>query len=450
MGEVSPQVDSEGFRIAAVGGARVSAGTAWAMVVANMVGIGVFTSAGFQVEAVPSGFGVLLLWVLGGVMALCGSLCYAELAAALPRSGGEYHFLSRIFHPLPGFLSGWVSATVGFSAPIALAAMAFADYLAGAMPGLPRAPLAVGLVLGAAVAHSFNLRFGGVVQRVSTWLKVLLIAGLCAALFAAGSSQQAQFLPSPGDAALVFSAPFAVSLVFVMYSYSGWNSAAYIAGEVRDPGRSLPLALVGGTVAVTVLYVLVNAAFLYSAPMPAMAGKVEVALVAARQAFGEAGARVAAALIGVGLISTVSAMTWAGPRVSFAMGEDHRALRLLARRNRAGLPVVAIWVQTALALAMLLTSSFRSILLYVEFVLSVPLMMTVFGVIWLRWREPGLARPFRVWGYPLTPLIFLGMEAWFMVALLQRQPRESFAGIVTLLAGAVVYWFAARQRVTRM
>lgn len=410
-----------------------------------MVGIGVFTSAGFQVEAVPSGFGVLLLWIIGGLMALCGSLCYAELAAALPRSGGEYHFLSRIFHPLPGFLSGWVSATVGFSAPIALAAMAFADYLGGALPGLPRAPLAVGLVMAAAVAHSFNLRFGGAVQRVSTWLKVLLIAGLCAALFCAGGRQPVHFLPSAGDVGLVFSAPFAVSLVFVMYSYSGWNAAAYIAGEVRDPGKSLPLALVGGTVVVTGLYVMVNAAFLWSAPMPAMAGKVEVALVAARAALGETGARVAAALIGVGLISTVSAMTWAGPRVSFAMGEDHRALRFLAIQNRAGLPVVALWVQTGLALAMLLTSSFRSILLYVEFVLSVPLMMTVFGVIWLRWREPDLARPFRVWGYPLTPLVFLGLEAWFIVALLQRQPRESFAGIATLLLGAVVYWIAVRR-----
>ncbi|MCC6354059.1 MAG: amino acid permease [Verrucomicrobiae bacterium] len=444
MGEVLPQGDSKGGRGDA-GGAGVSAGTAWAMVVANMVGIGVFTSAGFQVEAVPSGFGVLLLWLIGGLMALCGSLCYAELAAALPRSGGEYHFLSRIFHPLPGFLSGWVSATVGFSAPIALAAMAFADYLGGAIPGLPRAPLAVGLVVAAAAAHSFDLRFGAAVQGISTWLKVLLIAGLCAALFAAGGSQPVHFTPRAGDAALVFSAPFAISLVFVMYSYSGWNSAAYIAGEVRDPGRSLPLALVGGALAVTVLYVLVNSAFLVSAPMPAMAGKVEVALVASRHALGETGARIAAALIGVGLISTVSAMTWAGPRVSFAMGEDHRALRFLAWRNRAGLPIVALWVQTALALGMLLTSSFRSILLYVEFVLSVPLMMTVLGVIWLRWREPGLPRPFRVWGYPLTPLIFLGMEGWFIVALLLRQPRESIAGITTLLLGALVYVVAARR-----
>lgn len=415
------------------------------MVVANMVGIGVFTSAGFQVEAVPSGFGVLLLWLIGGVMALCGSLCYAELAAALPRSGGEYHFLSRIFHPFPGFLSGWVSATVGFSAPIALAAMAFADYMAGAMPGLPRAPLAAGLVLVAAVVHSFNLGFAGAVQRVSTWLKVLLIGGMCVALLVFGASQPVQFLPSAGDASLVFSAPFAVSLVFVMYSYSGWNSATYIAGEVREPGRSLPLALIGGTLAVTALYVLINAAFLASAPMAAMAGKVEVALVAAREAFGETGARFVAALIGLGLISTVSAMTWAGPRVTLAMGEDHRALRWLATRNRAGLPVVALWVQTVLALVMLLSASFKSVLLYVEFVLSVPLMMTIFGVIWLRWREPGLPRPFRVPWYPLPPLLFLGMAIWFDVALLERQTEESLMGVGTLLLGAVVYWLTARR-----
>ncbi len=442
MGEVVPQGDS-GVSRGIRGG--VSAGTAASMVVANMVGIGVFTSVGFQVEAVPSGFGVLLLWLIGGVMALCGSLCYAELAAALPRSGGEYHFLSRIFHPFPGFLSGWVSATVGFSAPIALAAMAFADYMAGAMPGLPLAPLGAGLVLATAVVHSFNLGFAGTVQRISTWLKVLLIGGMCVALLVFGASQPVQFLPSAGDASLVFSAPFAVSLVFVMYSYSGWNSATYIAGEVREPGRSLPLALIGGTLAVTALYVLINAAFLASAPMAAMAGKVEVALVAAREAFGETGARFVAALIGLGLISTVSAMTWAGPRVTLAMGEDHRALRWLATRNRAGLPVVALWVQTVLALVMLLSASFKSVLLYVEFVLSVPLMMTIFGVIWLRWREPGLPRPFRVPWYPLPPLLFLGMAIWFDVALLERQTEESLLGVGTLLLGAVVYWLTARR-----
>lgn len=439
MGQASPQGHSNG----AVGGgreSRVSAATACSVVIANMVGIGVFTSAGFQVEAVPSGFGVLLLWVTGGLVALCGALCYAELAAALPRSGGEYHFLSRIFHPLPGFLSGWISATVGFAAPIALAAMAFADYLGGALPWLPRAPLAVGLVVATAIVHSFNLRFGGAVQRMSTWLKVLLIVCLCVALFSFGGSAPAHFLPAAGDPGLIFSAPFAVSLVFVMYSYSGWNSAAYIADEVRDPGRSLPLALVGGAIVVTFLYVLINAAFLFAAPMSAMSGKVEVALIAARAVFGETGADVTAALIGIGLISTVSAMTWAGPRVSLAMGEDHRGLRFLACRNRSGIPIVALWVQTALALAMLLTASFKSILLYVEFVLSIPLMMTVFGVIWLRLREPDLPRPFRVWGYPITPLIFLGMEAWFIVALLQRQPRESIAGIATLALGALVYF----------
>lgn len=410
-----------------------------------MVGIGVFTSAGFQVEAVPSGFCVLLLWVLGGLVALCGALCYAELAAALPRCGGEYHFLSRIFHPLPGFLSGWISATVGFAAPIALAAVAFADYLGGALPGLPNAPMAAGLVLVAAIAHSFNLRLGGAVQSTSTWLKVALIAGLCVAFFASGRTASTHFLPGPGDTGLIFSAPFAISLVFVMYSYSGWNAAAYIADEVRDPGRSLPLALVGGAAAVTCLYVLINAAFLFAAPMSALAGQVNVAEVAARQVFGARGARVTAVLIGIGLVSTVSAMTWAGPRVSLAMGEDHRGLRFLARRNRSGIPIVALWVQTALALLMLLTASFKSILLYVEFVLSIPLMMTVLGVIWLRWREPDLPRPFRVWGYPITPLIFLGMEGWFIVALLQRQPRESMAGVVTLVLGALVYFITAKR-----
>lgn len=422
----------------------VSAFTAWAVVVADMVGIGVFTSVGFQVQAVPSGFCVLLLWLLGGVLAVCGSLCYAELAAALPRSGGEYHFLSRIYHPLPGFLSGWISMTVGFAAPIALAAVAFGDYLTGAVPWMNARWLAAGVVLVLAVMHSFNLRLGGAVQNWATGLKLALMTGLCAVLLGGHEPQPVHFLPGPGDLDLVFSGGFAVSLAFVMYSYSGWNAAAYIAGEVRNPVRSLPIALVGGAAAVTIIYLLLNAAFLVSAPMSALAGKVDVAVIATKAVVGDAGARAAGLLMAVGLISTVSAMTWAGPRVSLAMGEDYRMLRWFAVRNRGGIPIVALWFQTALALAMLLSASFRSILLYVEFVLTVSVALAVFGVIWLRWREPDLPRPFRAWGYPWTPLMYLGMSAWFMVALLQRHPAESLAGTATVLLGAGAYWLAGR------
>ncbi|HEY7552382.1 MAG TPA: amino acid permease, partial [Hyphomicrobiaceae bacterium] len=223
--------------------ARVSAVTAAAIAVADMIGIGVFTSLGFQVRGLPSAFSLLMLWIVGGVTALCGALSYAELAAALPRSGGEYNFLSRIYHPAVGFLAGWISATVGFAAPIALAAMAFGTYFEGAVPGSP--PLLLGLALAwiVSLVHLTGVRQSGLFQNVSTAIKVVLIAGFIVAGFAVGTPQPISFAPSAQDVGYILSAPFAISLVFVMYSYSGWNAATYIINEVRDPERSLPRSL---------------------------------------------------------------------------------------------------------------------------------------------------------------------------------------------------------------
>ncbi|HET7155024.1 MAG TPA: amino acid permease, partial [Hyphomicrobiaceae bacterium] len=212
----------------AVNIARVSTVTATAIAVADMIGIGVFTSLGFQVRGIPSAFALLALWIVGGITALCGALSYAELAAALPRSGGEYNFLSRIYHPAVGFLAGWVSATVGFAAPIAVAAMAFGTYFEGVFPGSP--PLLLGLALAwiVSLVHLSGVRQSSMFQNVSTAIKVVLIAAFIIAGFAFGSPQPISFVPSAQDLTYIFSAPFAISLVFVMYSYSGWNAATYI------------------------------------------------------------------------------------------------------------------------------------------------------------------------------------------------------------------------------
>src|SRR5262245_25518455 len=226
--------------------AKVSAVTATAIAVADMIGIGVFTSLGFQVRGIPSAFSLIMLWVVGGVTALCGALSYAELAAALPRSGGEYNFLSRIYHPAVGFLAGWISATVGFAAPVALAAMAFGTYFVGAFPdflaSLPAATreLALGLALAwiVSLVHLTGLRQSSLFQNVSTAIKVLLIAGFIVAGFTFGTPQPVAFAPSAQDLGYIFSAPFAISLVFVMYSYSGCNAASYVLNEVRDAETS--------------------------------------------------------------------------------------------------------------------------------------------------------------------------------------------------------------------
>jgi APA family basic amino acid/polyamine antiporter len=433
---------------------KVTTTTAIAIAVADMIGIGVFTSLGFQVGGIPSAFSLVTLWVVGGITALCGALCYAELAAALPRSGGEYNFLSRIYHPAVGFLAGWISATVGFAAPIAVAAMAFGQYFMGAFPGVLSglaAPEAVSLALGLALAWSVSLvHLGGLahsslLQNVSTAIKVLLILGFIAAGFAFGSPQPISFAPSSADIGYIFSAPFAISLVYVMYSYSGWNAATYIINEVRDPERSLPRSLLAATLIVLVLYVALNAVFLYTTPMAKMAGQINVAQVVGAEIFGQTGGRLVAGLICIGLISAVSAMVWIGPRVTMVIGEDLPGLRVLARKTRSGVPATAILLQVAVVTAMLVTQRFETVVNYIQFSLTFCTFLAVLGVIVLRFSQPELRRPYRVWAYPLTPLIFLAVTGYMMFFQLTQKPMESVAGLLTMLAGLVVFAISRRM-----
>ncbi|HBJ84468.1 MAG TPA: amino acid permease, partial [Verrucomicrobiales bacterium] len=255
--------------------------TATAVVVANMIGTGVFTSLGFQVGDLPSGFTIMMLWLVGGVCAFCGAVCYGELAAALPRSGGEYHFLSRIFHPAVGFLSGWLSITVGFAAPIALAAMAFGKYFSTIFPHAPATTWSLVMVWIITLVHVGGIHVAARFQNTATWLKVTLICVFIGAGYWLATGQAVRFTPAADDVKLITSRPFAVSLVYVMYSYAGWNAATYIVGEIRNPQRNVPKAIALGTLLVTVLYLALNATFLNAAPMSELAGKLDVGHVAA-------------------------------------------------------------------------------------------------------------------------------------------------------------------------
>src|SRR5215218_1192103 len=220
---------------AALSGPRhggVSVVVAIAIVVADMVGVGVFTSLGFQVKDIPSGFSILLLWTVGGLVALCGVFSYSELGAMFPRSSGEYNFLGRAFHPAFGFVAGWVSATVGFAAPVALAAMAFGEYGKSVFPNAPPLALAIGVVWLVSLVQLTGVRHSSTFQLVATILKVLLIIAFLVCGFVIGTPQPISFAPAASDFTHIVSAPFAISLVFVMYSFSGWNAATYIIGEV--------------------------------------------------------------------------------------------------------------------------------------------------------------------------------------------------------------------------
>jgi APA family basic amino acid/polyamine antiporter len=416
--------------------------TATAIVVADMVGVGVFTSLGFQVTDITSGFSLLLLWIVGGIAAICGVFCYSELAAMLPRSSGEYNFLRRIYHPAFGFLAGWLSATVGFAAPIALAAMAFGIYFKSIVPSAPPLVLGFGITWLAALVHLGGVRFGGAYHNAWTALKLVLIVVFIIAGFAFGDSQPISFAPSAIDLTHIGGAPFAISLVFVMYSYSGWNAATYIGGELRDPARNLPRALFAGTAIVIVLYVLLNAVFLATTPMHELAGQIDVAIVAGKHVFGSLGGRIVGALICLGLISSISAMTWIGPRVTMTMGEDIPLLRVFSRRSKQGVPAVAIIFQLLVSNLLLLTQSFEAVLDFIQFSLTFCSFFTVLGLIKMRITHPNLARPYRAWGYPVTPLIFLSVTLFMMYYLIVNRPLQSLAGVAMMLIGLVIYYLS--------
>jgi basic amino acid/polyamine antiporter, APA family len=419
--------------------------TACGIVIANIIGTGVFTSLGFQLNDIQSGFPLLMLWIVGGIAALCGALCYGELSAALPRSGGEYHFLSEIYHPAVGFMAGFVSATVGFAAPTALAAMAFGKYFHGVFNFGSPVVLSFALVWIVAFFHLGNIRLGSVFQNLWTVIKMLLIAVLVVAGVLIEPKQPITFLPQPGDTMSIFSGAFAVSLIYVMYSYSGWNASSYIISEVKQPERNVPRSLLAGTLVVIVTYVLLNAVFLITAPQSELRSQIEIGLIAGKHIFGENGGRVVGLLICLGLISTISSMTWIGPRVTMSMGEDHWLLRFLGKRNREGLPSNAIILQLAIVTILLFTRSFEAVVQYTQFSLLICSLLAVVGVVVLRATRPNISRPYRVWLYPMPPLIFAAITVWMMIYLLRSKTTESVAGLVTALVGFLLYFCAGKR-----
>ena len=420
---------------------KIGWATAAAIVVANMVGTGVFTTLGLQLSSLEHVSVILLLWVIGGVVALCGAFTYAEIATRLPKSGGEYHFLSRIYHPFLGYLSGWVSITVGFAAAIALAAMAIGSYVATFI-GWSDSSVAVISILLVALVHSFDIRQSSRFQNILTGLKVLLVLVLIVAGF---------LMPAATDNALVLSETFrfswddiwqpvvAVSLVYVIYAFSGWNAAAYLTEEIREPRRNLPRALLGGTILVSVLFFLLQVAFLRQAPADLLAGRVEVGQVVASIMFGNTGGRVVSFLIAGLLIAGISAMIWVGSRVTRAMAGDYQMWQYFARDNQRGVPVRAIWLQAAISVFLVSTSSFEQVLLYSGFVLQLFTILTVVGLFRLRRQGVGETTAWRSPWFPWVQLIFLFFNVIVLSFLLVDKPFESLLGLLNLAAGALSF-----------
>lgn len=424
--------------------------TATAIVAANMIGTGVFTSLGFQVIDIQTGFSIVALWLIGGLAALSGALSYGELSAAMPRSGGEYHLLSKIYHPSVGFVSGWISVAVGFSAPIAAASMAMGKYFSQVLidtsvisvdnllfTKLLTAIIAVTFV---SIVHFFNVKFVSKFQIFFTGLKITLIVLLILFGFLLATGQPISFLPVSADLKTIFNAPFAISLVFVMYAYSGWNASIYIASDIKNPGKNLPLSLILGTAIVILLYVPINAAFMYSAPISEMQGQEDVGYIAANHIFGSTGGIIMGILISIGLISAISSMIWAGPRVTQVMGEDVRILKFLSVKNKNEVPYISLILQYFVVIALVLTSSFDAIIKYIGVLLSMSSFLTVLGVIILRFKQPALERPYKTWAYPLTPIIFMLVTGWMMFFVIKNEPEITIAGAATIIAGLILYY----------
>jgi APA family basic amino acid/polyamine antiporter len=420
--------------------AKITWLTATSIVVADMVGVGVFTSLGFQVKDITSGFSLLALWIVGGVVAMCGAICYAELALMFPRSSGEYNFLRRIYHPAFGFMAGFLSATVGFAAPTALAAMAFGSYFKSIIPGVNPLLPGIAVVWIISLVHLRGMNYGSAFQNLWTALKLLLIVGfLAAGLLLGNNPQPISFAPSTADLNFMTSVPFAISLVFVMYSYSGWNAATYIIGEIQEPNRSLPRALFLGTLIVIGLYVGLNAVFLSVTPIQELAGQIDVAMIAGTHLFGEFGGRIVGMLICIGLVSSISAMMWIGPRVTMTMGDDMPLLRAFSRRSDKGVPANAIVFQLLISTLLLASQSFEAVLDFVQFSLTFCSFFTVLGVVKMRITHPNMPRPYRAWGYPVTPIVFLSVMLWMMYYLVVNRPVQSLAGFAMMLSGVAIY-----------
>lgn len=416
-----------------------------AIVIANMIGTGVFTSTGFEASSLHDPMTILIAWIVGGVVALCGAACYAELGTMMPTAGGEYVYLREAYHPALGFVSGWVSLTAGFSAAIASAALSFATYVGVLTHGLADPKLiAVALIVGVTLLHSFDTKVGGRVQAVFTGLKVALIVVFIVAGFASGNGDWSHFASQHGGTSNIFTTSFAMSLMYIMFAYSGWNAAAYIAGEVERPEKTLPRALLLGTGAVMALYVLLNVIYFYAVPSDTLAGPtdkfapvIEVGATSATALFGTRGGNLITTLIALALVSAVSAMIMAGPRVYAAMAADRALPPQLGWYSKRGVPTVAVVLQGALGILFVLVSDLGALMRFSSFLLALFAALTC-GALFIM-RRRGLTSAYRTPLYPIPPLVFIAISIWIAYAQFKANPRELAVAVGVLAIGALLY-----------
>jgi APA family basic amino acid/polyamine antiporter len=442
--------------------------SATALVVSNMIGTGIFTTSGFLAGDLGDPVLFLLIWVVGAVAALAGSFCFSELGVNFPASGGEYVYLTRAYGPVWGFITGWVSFFAGFSAPIAVASLAFADYIGFFAPGLKQeaAPAlfgsgdwtfklggaqlaASGLILLFTILNVFGIQRVARIQNVLTMIKVGVVVSFIAFGFLFGAGNWSHFGQNAVRTAQT-SIPqqFAISLFWIYVSYSGWNAATYVAEEIKQPGKTLPKALTFGTMLVAGLYVLLNMVFLYAAPLEEMKGVIAIGSLTASKLFGPSIAGVFSALMAISIVSSVSAMVTIGPRVYYAMAKNGAFFSSAARvHEKYRTPVAAILAQGVCASIMTLTP-FPQLFFYIGMTLNFTAVLAVASILVFRRRRPDWQKLGVVsFAYPLVPMTFVIMGAWMTIYGITLQTRISLVAIATILIGAVVYHFRVARQV---
>jgi APA family basic amino acid/polyamine antiporter len=444
---------------------RVTAFTAACLLISNMIGTGIFGTTGFMARDIGNPLVILLLWVLGGGFALLGAMCYSELGAGMPRAGGEYVYIREAYGPLWGFLSGWTSFTIGFSAAIASNAYLFATHVRQLIPALNvpaeaggwetylAHPTTIGLLMVWALTfvHVLGVGAGGFLQRALTTIKVGTIVLFVLAGVVRGRGDWHNLTTSnpgvPFDLSVVL-----VCFLFVTFSYSGWNAVTYIAGEMAEPGRSIPRATIWGTVVVGVLYLALNVVYFYALPAAVLAGEPTepVAQKSSVALFGLVAARWITAMLCISILGAASAMIWAGPRVYYAMARDGIFPAMFARTAGAsGTPVRSIVLQSLWVSVLILFGGFEKLVIYACSVLILFAALAAGAVLVLRVKRPDLARPYRVAPYPLMPLAYIAISVAVLWAAFNVRPTESLLGMATVLAGVpfYVYWALRAARV---
>ncbi|HHH50579.1 MAG TPA: amino acid permease [Saprospiraceae bacterium] len=421
---------------------KIGARTAMALVISSMVGTGVFTSLGFQLAEVQNTWSIILLWVVGGGIALIGAITYAELGTHFTQSGGDYIFLSRSFHPIVGYLYAWTSLTVGFSAPVAIAALAMSDYLATPLDlGAMAKWIGPIVIIMLSVIQSTTLKTAGTFQDLSSLLKVLFVLALILIGVVFSTHEAAALDFSASWTHEVWKPGFAVSLIYVSYAYQGWNQSAYIVEEIRNPLKNLPISLIGGTLLVTLLYVCINLVMLKHATQEQLIGQADVATISFGNILGSRGVYWISTLIALQLLATISSYIWIGSRVTQAMASEHPLWKPLAKKSKTNIPVRAIWFQTIISLALILVGSLEQVMLYAGFLLQITSTLTILSVFFIKPKPGTYKSPF---GRKLQ-VIYILFSIIVTIYILYERPFESISGLTILAVGLLSYFIKPKK-----